>query len=73
MGDWNNDGKVDSMDYHIYTNYIDKGSSGGRRTNSSEGKGLLIVMVIGIIAAAFNELIGAAIILGYIYYQLVLK
>ena len=39
MGDWNNDGKVDSMDYHIYTNYIDKGGSGGRRTNSFEGKG----------------------------------
>ena len=72
MGDWNNDGKVDSMDYHIYTNYIDKGSYGGRRTSSS-GSSFLIVVVIAIIAAIFNELIGAAILLGYMYYELILK
>lgn len=74
MGDWNNDGKVDFMDYHIYSNYIDKGASGGRSSynhKSSGGSGFLTVLIIALVLGAFNELIGAVILLGYIFYCLV--
>ena len=73
MNDWNHDGKVDSKDYYFYKNYIDRGNSGSRSGKSSGGSHFFTVFIIAAIVAVFNELIGAAILLGYFYYEIFLK
>ena len=73
MNDWNHDGKVDSKDYYFYKNYIDRGNSGSRSGKLSGGSHFFTVFIIAAIVAVFNELIGAAILLGYFYYEIFLK
>lgn len=69
MYDWNGNGNrndmVDNfMEYQIYKDCTSNNSTPRSSANSSAG-GFWIVFIIAAIVGAFNEILGALILLGY--------
>ena len=75
MYDWNGNGNKNDMfdnviEYQIYKNCTNNNSTPRSSTNSSAG-GFWIVFIIAAIVGAFNEILGALILLGYGWLKLI--
>ncbi len=77
--DWNHNGEYDSfdnyMDYEMFHRDESSGGSGGGggRGGSSTEKTWLVVFVIALVLGIVNELLGAIVLFGFLYYEMFLK